>query len=598
MMGSLAREDVYAPDDPWMIGVARARALENAPPPTAGPAPNMGGVLGIGSAGNQIAESAGSAQRNMDYYMGMPSRTLQGVAPTVPGQWSEEDEFRRQNLAAEQYRWGPQTGFGMVFDPFAVVGVKPGVPGTTLGSGAMRPARQPEVSGAAGGSQFRTLASPEEITRAATESRKGITQPALRDLYDELGLTGREPLDIAKPSLAATQPTAARDTAINLKLADRDFMNSLTESQRKAYITKGKLPEGKMLPSQEEALPALEAFAPLKKEVTRAEKAFDKGVAAGNKPTIFDLSPQTLMQTPNVAQFPLPRVAPEMTERLRPASRGGLGRLETAAANAPLENWGWYNLMQQRDLAHAIHGPQKGEQVFNAWLDSVAGTSMVNPIDNNIRSSTWYLGKILRGEPLPEVIHLQDPISGKTVQTMAGGPPPGYGAKSQIQHAERVKDYLTFGFDPVANPKPISYRMNLGGNWMPRTVDTHDVRNMVGMPRALKTFNAENSALLPKEYSYLEDIGARAAQRAGTAQAPQQAATWVGGGEYTKLKSYPAPLPEALNRRVQVTAAVRGISPEQALHEAFTGVRGRELLGIGGAGAGIMGTLARQDNYE
>lgn len=402
-----------------------------------------------------------------------------------------------------------------------------------------------------------------------------------------------------QPSLAARHPQDVVQAATDLKMADRAFLDTLTPAQRKEFGIKGKLPEGMVMPSAEAARPALEAFAPIKKEVTAAEKAFDAGVTAGNKPTIFDLSPQTLMKTPPVDQFPLPRVAPEATERLAPVARGGMGRLERAAALAPQENWGWYNLMQARDTFHAIHGPQKGEQAFQAWLDGVAGTSMVNPIDNNIRSSTWYLGKVLRGEALPQVLSLQDPVTGKMVKTMAGGPPPGYGAKSQIQHADRVQEYLTHSYDPVGNPKPISYRMNLSGNWMPRTVDTHDIRNMVGMPRALKTFGAEDSALLPKEYSYLEGVGQRAADRAGTAQAPQQAATWVGGGEYTNLKSYPAPLMEALNRRAQVTAKVYGITPEQAIHDAFSGKRA--LLGIGGAAVvapAVMGGLADQSEYQ
>jgi hypothetical protein len=441
-------------------------------------------------------------------------------------------------------------------------------------------------------------ATPEAINRAAAESRQGATQPQLRQLYGELGLTGGEPSKLVQPSLRAQQPPEVVQAAIDLKLADRARLDKLTPKQREQYVTKGQLPGGELLPSQEVALPALEAFKPLKKEVLRAEKAFDEGVARGVKPSVFDLSPATLKKTPDVDQFNLPRVAPKQTERLEGVSRGGMQRLERAAKAAPEENWGWYNLMQQRDLAHSIHGPKKGEQVFQAWLDGVAGTSMVNPIDNNIRSSTWYLQQVLQGKPLPQVLDIADPKSGKMVKTMAGGPPPGYGAKSQIQHADRVKEYMTGTYDPVTNPKPISYRQNLGGNWMPRTVDTHDIRNMVGMPQAKTLFSAEDSALLPGEYSYLEGVGQRAANRAGTAQAPQQAATWVGGGDYTGLKSYPAPLQEAINRRAHVTAQVYGISPMQALVDAFKGKQPLlEAGAVAGAG-GVVGSLAAQDEYR
>ena len=443
-----------------------------------------------------------------------------------------------------------------------------------------------------------TFASPETINAAAAESAKGITQPELRVLYESLGLTGREPSSLVRTSIDAEHPASTIKAATELKLADRALLDTLTAEQRKTYQVKNKLPTGMILPSQEVAAPGLAAFKPIKKEITRAEQAFDEATEAGRAPgSLFDVSPQTLKQTPDVPQFYLPRVPPKQTERLEPVMRGGIQRLERAASAAPESNWGWYNLMQARDLMISIHGPRKGPQVFEAWLDSLAGTSMLNPIDNNIRSSTWYLQQVLQGKPLPKVIGIPDPQTGKTVQTMAGGPPAGYGAKSQIQHADRVQEYMTHSYDPVANPKPISYRTNLSGNWLPRTVDTHDIRNMVGMPYA-KTAFGENSSLLPGEYSFLESVGHRAADRAKTSQAPQQAATWVGGGEYTGLKSYPAPLLEALNRRAQVTAQVYGITPEQALRDAFTGRRA--LLGIGGAAAvapGVMGELAASDRY-
>jgi len=413
---------------------------------------------------------------------------------------------------------------------------------------------------------------PGEISRAAAETAKeGITQPALRQLYGELGLTGQQPTVLAGKALNETQPQELIDRARELKLADRRVLANLTDKQKEAYGHSQELPEGLILPSDEAAGVGSAQNEAIKKEVKKAEDIFDQSAARGQfkNTVLFDLSPRTLMKTPPVMQFNLPRVAPEMTERLESASRGGMRRLESAASQAPRENWGWYNLMQARDLMHAIHGPEQGEQAWHAWLDSLAGTSMVNPIDNNVRASTWYLQQVLQGKALPYVEKLKDE-SGQTVKFMAGGPPPGYGAKSQIQHADRVREYLSNTYDPVKNPKPISYRMNLGGNWMPRTVDTHDIRNAIGMPLALDLFG-ENASLLPKEYAYLEALGGRAAQRAGTSQAAQQAATWIGGGQYTKLKSFPAPLLAVLNRRAHVTAMIEGKAPDQALIDAFSG---------------------------
>jgi len=451
---------------------------------------------------------------------------------------------------------------------------------------------QDEAAGLGTPNAVRPRASAEEITRAAKES-PGMTQKQLRGLYDELGLTGRPPSELAAPSLA-DQPQAALDAARELKLRDREALNTLSPEDRKAFQT-GKLRGDFRLPSQEAGDAANAEFAPIKKEVTKAEKAFDKETAAGNRQSLFDLSPEALNKPPDVEQFPLPRLAEKITDRLKPAFEGGAGlkRLETAAGNAPQENWGWYNLQQARQNFIDIHGPQKGEQAWNAFLDSVAGTSMVNPIDNNIRSSTAYLQRILQGKPLPQSLEVIDPLTGQTTKALAGAMGAGYGAKSQIQHADRVREYLGNVFDPVSNPKPISYRTNLGGNYGPRTVDTHDIRNMLGMPYGKEAIG-ENSSLLPGEYAALENLGAKAAERAGTAQAPQQAATWVGGGEYTGLKSFPAPFMEALNRRIQVTARVRGERPEETWSKAITGraplLSGAAVAGLGGA-AGVIGSL-------
>jgi hypothetical protein len=397
-----------------------------------------------------------------------------------------------------------------------------------------------------------------------------------------------------QPSLAS-QPAEAVRAATELKLADRRALQSLTAEERKQFQQGTLNKPGFKLPSQEAAEPGQAAFAPVKKEVTRAEKAFGKEVEAGRGQSIFDVAPETLLRQPDVPQFPLPRAAPKPTERLKPAMQGGLERVERAAAAAPPEAWGWYNLREPLATFPHFLGPERGAQAADAWINALSGTSMLNPISSNIRGSSWYLGKVMRGEPLPEVIKVVDPTTGQTTQAMVGGPPAGYGGKSQVHHAQRVREYMENAADPVANPKPLSYGWNLRGNWVPRTIDTHDIRNMIGMPGAAETFGPEGiGALLPGEYAALEQLGAHAAHRAGTPQAMQQAATWVGGGPYTGLKSIPTPLATELNRRAQVTAMVRGITPAQAWIDHITGRQA--LLGLGGAavgGAGLSQTEER-----
>src|SRR5882724_1654836 len=185
-----------------------------------------------------------------------------------------------------------------------------------------------------------------------------LVDPAVAGTGSRLTAAARKhaaPSELLGPSLGAAHDAGAVQAAIDLKLADRAVLDTMTPKQRQGFALGGKVPEGFTLPSREAGAAEREAYKPLKKEITKAEAAFDAGVARGDKPSIFDLSPQTLMKTPDVAQFNLPRVAPEATDRLASVARGGLQRIERAAAAAPEENWGWYNLMQARDAFHDYH---------------------------------------------------------------------------------------------------------------------------------------------------------------------------------------------------------------------------------------------------
>lgn len=424
----------------------------------------------------------------------------------------------------------------------------------------------------------RPIAPPADIERVARLSSEGeFTYPQLTREYQNLGLIGRGPNPAAEASLAAQHPPEAVQAAIDQKLLDRDALNALSEVDRKLYRT-NKL-KGFELPSTQiaNATPEGQEMRRVIAERNRVENALDRLRMRGQDPTRagFDTSAARLTQTPNVPQFHLPRAEAKITPKIETAFKNsaGAGRLLDAARRAPPENAGWYNMDQLRDVFVAEHGATNGQLLFDAYLDALAGTSMVNPVQNNIRSSTEYLGRVIRGEPLPQVIRVQDPLTGQTTQTLAGGPAAGYGAKSQIQHAARVREFLGGDPNPITNPKPLSYRTNLGGNWMPRTVDTHDIRNMIGMRRAKRL--GENASLLPGEYAALERLGERAADRMGIPNAAHQALVWVGGGKYTGLKSPPVPMLQALNERLWITSQIRGIGMDEALRRM---VRGEEAL--------------------
>jgi hypothetical protein len=463
--------------------------------------------------------------------------------------------------------------------PMAGVG---GGPRGTLGAGARRMARGADAAADAPPIQRTTAdttvtragaATPDEITEATRRiDAEGTTQAGLRQEYERLGLTGYEPHPEVRQSLLPP-PQAEIDRALAAKLVDRDYLASLPPDQRRAVMGTTKedarirRENDLALPSQRLSPEQVAENRDLQRSIVRATRDVERTRAQRNNPAaglLFDLSPERLNRLPDAPQFDLPRVQPRETERLAGTASAGPRRLREAAENANPEDAGWYNLEQIRDQFVQHHGRERGERLYGTFLDYVAGTSMVNPIENNLRTASHYLGRTMRGEPLPMPLSMVDPNTGKAVQTLAAPPPNPYGAKSQIHHAQRAREFVTGQIDPVANPKPLSYRQNLGGNWQPITVDTHEIRNFVGMPRALGTFG-ENAALLPGEYSLIEDAGQRVAERMGLRPAQRQAATWTGGGAYTKLKSAPVPAMRAFEDRVLITARVRGISPEEAL---------------------------------
>lgn len=81
----------------------------------------------------------GAVKHNADW-ASLPGRVFQGVQPQTPGQWSEEDEFRRQHLAQTAQEWGPQTAFSEVFWPRT--GTNVGGSGFNVGSGMIIPPKE------------------------------------------------------------------------------------------------------------------------------------------------------------------------------------------------------------------------------------------------------------------------------------------------------------------------------------------------------------------------------------------------------------------------------------------------------------------------
>lgn len=76
----------------------------------------------------------------------------------------------------------------------------------------------------------------------------------------------------------------------------------------------------------------------------------------------------------------------------------------------------------------------------SASVDALAGTSMVNPIESNGRGRVGISANSCVASRCRKSWSVIDPVSGKTVQALAGVPPAGYGAKAQVRHAARVRE--------------------------------------------------------------------------------------------------------------------------------------------------------------
>jgi hypothetical protein len=437
--------------------------------------------------------------------------------------------------------------------------------------GGLAAARAADAPPALSGISPPGMASAADINRAARTSGD-LTYKQLGELYDTLRLTGGGASPLVREGLGG-QSDDVIEAATRLKLADREAINraaarygdkfTITDADgnpKEVRISEalfaGKIP-GMRMPSQEaaEASGKVAEGERIADEVRRA--AADYNAEVGSRGVLYDLSPAALNRMPDVPQFDLPRAKPKITERLEGLEREGPARLRRYIEAGGEQNQGWYNLQQLRDDFRAMYGPTEGDERFRLWTLVNASTSMTNPIESNIRTASHVLNRALRGEALPQVVKVADPETGRMVQTLAGELPPPYGSKAQVQHVQRTRQFLSGEMDPVKNPKPISYQQNLLGNWRPITSDTHYIRDIVGMDRAKKSFG-EEGALLPGEYAYLEGMGQKVAKGRKMQPAQAQSAAWVGGGKDTGLKSEPIPYLQALQKRIGITARIRG----------------------------------------
>lgn len=134
-MGDLAREDEYGDPDPW---TAAANAMQRK------------------YQGRNVAtlEGAQNVARHVGEWALLPGAYMQPVKQDQPGYWSEEDQFRADQLSRAGIDWGVKTGTSQVLDPIpGLANVARGLPlrgGGTITSPPGGVAREPAAPVVAG----------------------------------------------------------------------------------------------------------------------------------------------------------------------------------------------------------------------------------------------------------------------------------------------------------------------------------------------------------------------------------------------------------------------------------------------------------------
>jgi hypothetical protein len=388
------------------------------------------------------------------------------------------------------------------------------------------------------------------------------------------------------------------------------------------------------------AKPILDASgAPIKGAAyTKQSRAVLDEIAAGEKGAgPMDLSGDLRSDVPQVA---MDRYIPPrgISQRLQDAltnpdvQRGVRESVETGLKFGA-DKW-YHNEPVRREFIKEL-GEVRGPIEYARFMDMVAATSPRSDVPTNIRNASFYY--MMSGKKgLPEEL------------------PYPYGHVAQNLHRQ---NYATVtspeGWDIFKNTKPASFSVNLQGNLVPGTMDTHAFRN-IGMrtndPRFLETsvsakykqgtdptkdtivnkygerkgdtvvfrpqqlqesgrLKMDDALQIPyfwtakpnaNEYGAAEKLYSDVGRDFKLPTADTQGAAWAGGGELTGLGTVPThTFPQLLNERILYTAKMRGEDPRKTLSNFIR--KKAPLLVIPAAaatGASKMGGIAAQDNYQ
>ena len=305
------------------------------------------------------------------------------------------------------------------------------------------------------------------------------------------------------------------------------------------------------------------------------------------KSDLFDMG--MLHEVPGVEQHDIPRNVPArgVPERVKDlmVDRNIFDRaMKVIEEGRAKGGHKWYNAEPLRHAFVVEHGKDRGNEAFRKFMDFVAATSPRSEVGANVRNASYYYGRHMRGEGMPEIGERN---------------PQPYGHMAQRLHQMNAQRIAGAGWDPLNNPKPASFAQNLMGNQAPATVDTHAFRLpaiLAQDPRFLETAYQSNKdapkqniqkmvqsgeipieealkkaaywQTMPKENEYgaMEQFYKKLAQEAGITPAQAQASAWVGGGHLTGLASDESkPFMGFLQDRIYKTATETNRDPKDVL---------------------------------
>ena len=205
----------------------------------------------------------------------------------------------------------------------------------------------------------------------------------------------------------------------------------------------------------------------------------------------------------------------------------------------------WYNTEPLRLRFIEEFGPEIGNNQFAKFMGLVSAASSQTPINRDIHIAM---------EVFSRMAHAQK--SGSAV-SFSGIPGIMHGTHTNtmqdVMKATDLSPGVPYFSDWGARPKTTRFNENLLGNLFPITVDTHNLKMLLGGRALPANFD-------PKQYRYAELPQQEMAAKFGVPGGMYQSATWVGGETgVTDIR----PFLELLEERIKFNAGVSGMKPDK-----------------------------------